>query len=216
VDLGKREQAQAVNDYYFFNGNTLILHELGLANYNVPWCSPTLGGLSTLWLCNLASSIQLTITELRTVLGWTLDLVQLHLENVLRSSPTGSSSHDSEKLHLPSLVHLLITAPFSGIHTLSSYVEIPSMVQVRLTCQRGTRTRADDSALCSCSGSVRPRQGKLFHPHSRDMDMHKRISIRGCASLLGHRKRLLTCSTIIMNATYRSRWGSTRRHRSPR
>ena len=142
----KHEQleAQAVNDHILFYGNTSMLRELELTNCDMPWYSPTLGGLTTLRLSNLATSVQLTMAELRVVLDHSPDLVQFHLENVLRSGPPGFTCQDSKKLHLPSLARLLITAPFSEILTLLPYVEIPLTTQVKLKCCQITPLRADD------------------------------------------------------------------------
>ena len=80
--------------------------------------------------------------DTRVILERSPDLVQLHLENALRSG--GNFYQDCEKLHLPSLVRLSITAPVSEITTLLSYVDIPLMAQVRLRCQQSNRSRADD------------------------------------------------------------------------
>ena len=142
MDSSKQEQAQ--NDHILFNGDTPMLRELGLTNYDMPWYSPSLGGLTTLQLCNLATSVQLTMTELRAVLDRSPHLVELDLENALRSGLSSSTYQDSEKLHLSSLTRLLITAPFPEILTFLSYVKVPSTTQVRLACHQRTHPRADD------------------------------------------------------------------------
>ena len=144
LDSSKHKQAQAVNEHILFNGDTPMLRELELINCDMPWYSPTLGGLTTLQLSNLATSVQLTMAELRVLLDCSPDLVQLHLENALRSGASSSTCQDSKKLHLPSLARLLITAPFSEILALLSYVEIPLTAQVRLKCRQRTHPRADD------------------------------------------------------------------------
>jgi hypothetical protein len=144
MDSSKHKKAQAVNDHIIFNGDTPMLRELELTNCDMPWHSPTLGGLTALRLSNLATSVQLTMAELRVVLDHSPDLVQLHLENALRSGPPGFTYPDSKKLHLLSLARLHITAPFSEILTLLSYVEIPFMTQVRLECRQTTYPHADD------------------------------------------------------------------------
>ncbi|KAF8551987.1 hypothetical protein OG21DRAFT_1444288 [Imleria badia] len=139
-DSGKHEPAEAVNDYVLFNGYTPMLRELELTNYSIPWWP---GGLTNLRLRNLATPARLTMAELRVILARSPDLIQLHLENALRRSGR-NSCQDCEKLHLPSLTRLSITAPFSEIIALLSCVDIPLAAQLRLQCQQINHLPADD------------------------------------------------------------------------
>ncbi|KAG8221347.1 hypothetical protein J3R82DRAFT_1517 [Butyriboletus roseoflavus] len=167
IDTDRDDQAHADNNHVLFNGNTPILD---LTNYGMPWCSFAPSRLTGLRVRNLAAPIQLTMAELKIVLGHMPDPIQLHLENALRSGPPSSPCQDSEKLHLRSLSRLRIRAPLSDIVSILCYVEISSTTEVRSGCHQKTRPGADDFVLlCSLSVARRIREhGHLHRPHSRN------------------------------------------------
>ena len=146
VEFDVDDVSQAINSHTIFNGHTPTLRELHLRHYLTSWCSPTLSGLTVLWLRDLYHSVRPTIAELRTVLNCMPDLERLYLHNSIHGSRYNPATLDTEKVYLPRLAHLLVDAPLSILARFLSGINIPATTQVRLGLHLEARTNADNYA----------------------------------------------------------------------
>ncbi|KAF8550384.1 hypothetical protein OG21DRAFT_1487807 [Imleria badia] len=119
------------------DGDTPALHTLELTRCRVPWCLFRLGGLTTLGLHGVPALFLQDMEELLAILSCMQDLTNLYLDRALASAVgflRSTASYTPQKVNLPCLSRLLVTAPLSTVIAVLSYVDIPLKTEVRLRC----------------------------------------------------------------------------------
>ncbi|KAG6373827.1 hypothetical protein JVT61DRAFT_5974 [Boletus reticuloceps] len=117
-----------------FDGDAPTLDTLELSECSVPWHSFNLKGLTTLILCN---QFRQNIMEFLAMLSPLQDLTHLYIHRSLASATGFLSStefHTFQKISLPHLSRLLISAPLSTVIALLACVEVPLETKVGLDC----------------------------------------------------------------------------------
>ncbi|KAF8138982.1 hypothetical protein EV363DRAFT_1315461 [Boletus edulis] len=120
-----------------FAGVPPALHTLELSDCSVPLSSFKLNALTTLGLYHVPDRFRQNIEEFLAVMSYMKDLEHLYLDHALTSATGFLSSavfRTFEKIDLPHLSRLLISAPLSTTVALLSCVNIPSKTAVKLEC----------------------------------------------------------------------------------
>ncbi|KAF8433056.1 hypothetical protein L210DRAFT_427098 [Boletus edulis BED1] len=136
-----------------FDGDPPALHTLELSDCAVPLSSFKLNALTTLALHDVPVRFRQNIEEFLAALGCMQDLEDLYLYNALNSGTGFLSSAVFEyknKIELPHLSCLLISAPLSTTVALLSCINFPLDTKTCLTCGLESSSFSDNYALlCS-------------------------------------------------------------------
>lgn len=137
-----------------FCGDTPVLRTLELSGCPMPWYLFKLSGLKTLRLHDIPAPFQPNMAKFLDMLGCMQCLRHLYLEDALGCASSFLSSatfRTVQKINLPHLSRLLVSAPISTVVALlSCSVDILSTAELRLECHcDASFSRASSVSLSS-------------------------------------------------------------------
>ena len=135
-----------------FDGDTPALRTLELSNCPMPWSSFKLSGLTTLGLYDVPVWFQQDTNKFLATLSCMQDLTHLGLDGALASAAGflhSTAFQTFQKINLPRLSSLFISAPLSTVIVLLLCINIPLKTKVRLHCDLERGSSLDDYARFS-------------------------------------------------------------------